>query len=197
MDILRDSLTTSSPVSRCPNNASLESRPAQPARVQWPRSTRPTAPCARTAHVTVLDKRRIVTTAVALDDAMPNAGIACYLPTTGMIRQFLKEWKCLSEFFSVENFLHLDLSGLHLFAFQPERRGTIMGSIFKLKNPGRAIVSEEDYRNVIHIPRSAMVVLIGGNIDEDPFVKIRHSGRVLLMLAEDLRNGGEPWGRLA
>jgi hypothetical protein len=72
-----------------------------------------------------------------------------------------------------------------------------MGNIFKLKNPGRAIVSEEDYRNVIHIPRSAKVVLVDGNIDEDPFVKIRYRGRVLLLLAEDLRSGGEPWGRLA
>ena len=72
-----------------------------------------------------------------------------------------------------------------------------MGSIFRLKTPGRAILSEEDYRNVIHIPPSAMVVLVEGNIDQDPFVKIRYHGRVLLMLAEDLRSGGELLGRLA
>jgi hypothetical protein len=42
-----------------------------------------------------------------------------------------------------------------------------------------------------------MVVLVGGNIDEDAFVKIRYEGKVLLMLSEDLRNGGELWGRSA
>jgi hypothetical protein len=80
---------------------------------------------------------------------------------------------------------------------QPEKKGTIMRSIFKLKDRGRAILSEDDYRNVIVIPPSAMVVLVGGNIDEDTFVKIRYEGRVLLMLAEDLRSGGELWGQSA
>jgi hypothetical protein len=72
-----------------------------------------------------------------------------------------------------------------------------MRSIFKLKNRGRAILSEDDYRNVIVIPPCAMVVLVGGNIDEDTFVKVRYEGRVLLMLAEDLRSGGELWGQSA
>jgi hypothetical protein len=40
-----------------------------------------------------------------------------------------------------------------------------------------------------------MVVLVGGDIDQDAFVKIRYEGRVLLMLAEDLRSGGELWGK--
>jgi len=72
-----------------------------------------------------------------------------------------------------------------------------MGSIFKLKNRGRAILAEEDYRNVIHIPPSALVVLVGGNIDEDPFVKIRYGRRVLLMFSADLRSCGELWGQSA
>jgi hypothetical protein len=42
-----------------------------------------------------------------------------------------------------------------------------------------------------------MVVLVGGNLDEDAFVKIRYEGKVLLMLSEDLRSGGELWGRSA
>ena len=106
-----------------------------------------------------------------------------------------------SEFFSVENFLHLDLSGAASFAIQPERTRDDHGKHFQLKNPGRAIVSEEDYRNVIHISRSATVVLVDGNIDEDPFVEIRYRGRVLLCLPktfvavencwEDWRNGGK------
>ena len=70
-----------------------------------------------------------------------------------------------------------------------------MGSIFKLKTRSRAILSENDQRNVIPIPARAMVTLVGGNIDEDAFVKIRYGGKVLMMLAEDLRSAGEQWGK--
>jgi len=70
-----------------------------------------------------------------------------------------------------------------------------MGSIFKLKTRSRAILSENDQRNVIPIPASAMVTLVGGDIDEDAFVKIRYGGKVLMMLAEDLRSAGEQWGK--
>jgi hypothetical protein len=70
-----------------------------------------------------------------------------------------------------------------------------MRSIFKLNNRGRAVLSENDRRSVIAIPANAMVVLVGGDIDQDAFVKIRYEGRVLLMLAEDLRSGGELWGK--
>ena len=72
-----------------------------------------------------------------------------------------------------------------------------MGQIFKLKNRGRAILSEEDYRTVIFIPAKANVVLVGGDIDKDAFVKIRYGGKVLLMAAEDLRSRGELLGTLA
>jgi hypothetical protein len=75
-----------------------------------------------------------------------------------------------------------------------KRKGTIVGNIFKLKSRSRAILSENDHRSVIHIPASAMVVLVGGDVDEDTFVKIRYEGKVLDMLSEDLRNGGELWG---
>ena len=71
-----------------------------------------------------------------------------------------------------------------------------MGQIFTLKTRGRAILSEEEYRTVIPIPARAKVVLVGGDIYEDPFVKIRYKGKVLLMLAEDLRTGGEPVGTI-
>jgi hypothetical protein len=50
---------------------------------------------------------------------------------------------------------------------------------------------------VIFIPPSAMVTLLGGDIDEDAFVKIRYEGKVLLMLSEELRSGGELWGKSA
>jgi hypothetical protein len=43
------------------------------------------------------------------------------------------------------------------------------------------------------LERSAMVVLVGGDIDEDIFVKIRYEGKVLHMLSEDLRSTGELW----
>ena len=72
-----------------------------------------------------------------------------------------------------------------------------MGSIFKLKTRSRAILSENDQRNVIPIPASAMVTLIGGDIEEDAFVKIRYGGKVLMMLAEDLRSDGELRGKVA
>jgi hypothetical protein len=97
----------------------------------------------------------------------------------------------------VGNFLHPVLTGLHLFQSCLKGTGRIVGQIFKLKKRGRAILSEEDYRTVIPIPAKAKVVLVGGDIDEDAFVKIRYGGRVLLMLAEDLRSDGELLGKLA
>ena len=72
-----------------------------------------------------------------------------------------------------------------------------MRNIFKLKTSSRAILAQNDQRRVIPIPASAMVVLVGGDIDEDAFVKIRYEGKVLLMLSEDLRGGGELWGKSA
>ena len=72
-----------------------------------------------------------------------------------------------------------------------------MGKIFTLKDRSRAILSENDQRSVIPIPARAMVTLVGGDIDEDAFVKIRYGGRILLMLSEDLRSGGELWGKSA
>jgi hypothetical protein len=72
-----------------------------------------------------------------------------------------------------------------------------MGDIFKLKNRGRAILSENDHRNVIPIPPSAMLVLVAGDLNEDPFVKIRYEGKLMLMLSEDLRSDGELWGQSA
>jgi len=72
-----------------------------------------------------------------------------------------------------------------------------MGSIFKMKTRSKAILSENDQRTVIPIPAKATVVLVGGDIDEDAFVKIRYGGRVLLMLAEELRSCGELLGKLA
>jgi len=107
------------------------------------------------------------------------------------------EMKDANALFSVNTFLHLVLSDLHLFGSGMKGAGRIVGNIFKLKTRGRAILSEEDYRIVISIPAGATIVLVGGNIDEDPFVKIRHRGRVLLMLAEDLRGSGELLGKSA
>ena len=68
-----------------------------------------------------------------------------------------------------------------------------MGNIFKFKSRTSAILCENDHRSVITIPASAMVVLVGGDIDEDMFVKIRYEGKVLHMLSEELRSSGELW----
>lgn len=70
-----------------------------------------------------------------------------------------------------------------------------MGKIFRLKNRSRAILSENNHGRVIPIPASAMVTLIGGDIDVDAFVKIRYGGKVLLMFSEELRSCSELWGR--
>ena len=72
-----------------------------------------------------------------------------------------------------------------------------MGNIFKLKSRSRAVLCDYDNRRVITIPANATVVLVGGDINEDIFVKVRFEGKVLDMLSEDLRSGGELWGRSA
>ena len=55
------------------------------------------------------------TKAEELDDVMLNAGISYCLSASQIIRQVLKKWKYSNSIFSVEHFLHLLLSGLHLF----------------------------------------------------------------------------------
>jgi hypothetical protein len=65
--------------------------------------------------------------------------------------------------------------------------------IFKLKTRSTAILAENDQRSAIPVPARATVVLVGGDLDEDAFIKIRYEGKVLFMLSEDLRNGGERW----
>jgi hypothetical protein len=72
-----------------------------------------------------------------------------------------------------------------------------MGRIFRLKTRSRAVLSENDQRSAIPIPASALVVVVGGDIDEDAFIKIRYEGKLLLMLAEDLRSDGESWRQSA
>ena len=72
-----------------------------------------------------------------------------------------------------------------------------MGKIFRLKTRSRAILSENDHGRVISIPASAIVTLIGGDIDEDAFVKIRYRGKTLLMFSEELRSCAELWGKVA
>jgi hypothetical protein len=50
-----------------------------------------------------------------------------------------------------------------------------------------AILSEGDHRRMILIPATAQVILVGGDIKRDTFVKIRYEARVFLMLFEDFR----------
>jgi len=72
-----------------------------------------------------------------------------------------------------------------------------VGKIFRLKTRSRGILSQNDHGRVIPIPASAMVTLIGGDIDEHAFVKIRYRGNALLMFSEELRSCGELWGKVA
>jgi hypothetical protein len=62
------------------------------------------------------------------------------------------------------------------------------GNAYRLKTGTMAIFSEGDRRSVVLIPANAEVLLVGGHMDYDTFVKIRHRGKVLLMLSEDLRS---------
>lgn len=83
------------------------------------------------------------------------------------------------------------------FPFNLKGARRFVAKIFKLKDRSRAILSENDQRSVIPIPARATVVLVEGDIDEDPFVQIRYGSKVLLMFSEDLRSCGELLGRLA
>jgi|SRR5258708_7211847 hypothetical protein len=111
-------------------------------------------------------------------------------------RALLEEMEVPKLFFSIDKFLASSFvqAASVRFALKGARR--FVGKIFKLKDQRRAILSEGDHRTVIPIPARATVVVMGGDIDEDPFVKIRYGGRVLLMHSEDLRNSGELLGRL-
>ena len=72
-----------------------------------------------------------------------------------------------------------------------------MGRIFRLKTRSRAVLSENGQRSVIPIPANALVVIVGGDVDQDVFVTIRYEGKLLLMFSEDLRSDGERWRKSA
>jgi hypothetical protein len=72
-----------------------------------------------------------------------------------------------------------------------------VGRIFRLKTRSRAVLSENDQRSVIPIPANALVVIVGGDVDQDVFVTIRYEGKLLLMFSEDLRSDGERWRKSA
>ena len=62
-------------------------------------------------------------------------------------------------------------------------------STYKLKNDSKAISPEGNRSTVVHIPASANVVILEGDMELDRFVQIRYQGNTLLMLSEDLRRG--------
>ena len=64
-----------------------------------------------------------------------------------------------------------------------------MESTYKLKNDSKAISSEGNRSSVVHIPASAQVVVLEGDMERDRFVQIRYQGKTLFMLSEDLRRG--------
>ena len=129
-----------------------------------------------------------------LDNAVWIAGISCASEN----RTPLSEKREVSErAFPLLVFLTSNLIWFASFAIRQEMRGTNRGKHLQVENSLWAVLSEEDYRIVISIPAGAIIVLVGGNIDQDPFVKMRHRGRVLLMLAEDLRGSAELLGKSA
>jgi hypothetical protein len=64
-----------------------------------------------------------------------------------------------------------------------------MENTLKLRNDCKAIFSEDNQWRVVVIPASAQVTLVGGDLKQDRFVKIRYQGKVVLILSEDLRRG--------
>jgi hypothetical protein len=60
---------------------------------------------------------------------------------------------------------------------------------YTLKNGSKAVLPERNRSSIVHIPASAQVVVVEGNIERDRFVRIRYQANVLLMLSEDLRRG--------
>jgi hypothetical protein len=77
------------------------------------------------------------------------------------------------------------------------KREMTMKTIFKMKGPSKAVLSDEDQLRLVSIPASAMVVLVEGNVHEDPTVKIRFGGKVLRMLSSEFRHCAELWGQSA
>ena len=128
------------------------------------------------------------------DDGVLDARISYYLAAPEIIRLFLKEWKYFCSF-SALKISYIQFYVRCIFPIHLKGARRFVAKIFKLKDRSRAILSENDQRSIIPIPARAMVTLVSGDIDADAFVKIRYEGRVLLMLSEDLRSGGELLGQ--
>jgi hypothetical protein len=62
--------------------------------------------------------------------------------------------------------------------------------MFKLHSSSVAMNSEDNHREVITIPASALVALVAGDINGKGVVKIRYQNQPLEMLAIDLRTRG-------
>jgi hypothetical protein len=66
----------------------------------------------------------------------------------------------------------------------------IVAGTFKLTNGTMAIFPEKNnQRSVVLIPVGAQVVVVGGDIERDSFIKIRYGDRVLLIRPQDLHYG--------
>jgi|HubBroStandDraft_6_1064221.scaffolds.fasta_scaffold157189_2 hypothetical protein len=65
----------------------------------------------------------------------------------------------------------------------------LVETAYKLKNDSKAVLPEGNPSSVVHIPASANVVVLEGDMERDRFVQIRYQGNTLLMLSEDLRRG--------
>jgi hypothetical protein len=66
----------------------------------------------------------------------------------------------------------------------------VVAGTFKFTNGTTAIFPEKNnHRSVVLIPVGAHVVVVGGDIELDSFIKIRYDDRVLLIRPQDLRYG--------
>jgi hypothetical protein len=66
----------------------------------------------------------------------------------------------------------------------------VVAGTFKFRNGTTAIFPEKNnHGRVVLIPVGAHVVVVGGDIERDSFMKIRYDDKVLLIRPQDLRYG--------
>ena len=63
----------------------------------------------------------------------------------------------------------------------------MLGKTFVLKTGTMAVSSQNEERSIVLIPAGAQIVLLGGDIERETFLKIRFKSKVFFVLTEDLR----------
>jgi hypothetical protein len=67
----------------------------------------------------------------------------------------------------------------------------MQGNLYRLKTPTLGVVSEDGQRKPFVVPVGAVVTVISGPLDNDPFVDIVWEGKTVMMFTRDIRERGE------